>query len=162
MTEVVHPDTRVQRVVNAGRALGITVRPRVFPQHTKTAVDAARAIGCDVAQIVKSLVFVADGRPVLFLVSGANRVDIGFAAEAAGATHLDRADAKQARIATGYPIGATPPLGHESQLPVYIDRDLLTHDEVWAAAGRVDAVWPVNARALRDATNAIEVQVTSR
>ena len=148
-------DPKVQRVVAAGAALGIAVRPVVFERETRTAADAAAAIGCDVAQIVKSLVFVSDGEPLLLLVSGANRVDPARAARTAGVEGLGKADADVVRGATGFSIGATPPFGHERALKVLMDKDLLDHDEVWAAAGRVDAVFPVDPRALQRATNAL-------
>lgn len=142
------------RVIAAGAALGIEVRPVVFERETRTAADAAAAIGCDVAQIVKSLVFEAAGEPLLLLVSGANRVDTERAARAAGVEGLARADAEAVRAVTGFSIGATPPFGHERALTVLMDEDLLDHDEVWAAAGRVDAVFPVAPAALQRATGA--------
>ena len=115
-----------------------------FPQGTKTAIDAARAIGCDVAQIVKSLVFVEeDGRPVLALTSGANRVDIAKLASLAGATTVRRATPDEARAATGFAVGGTPPFGHVEPIRTYLDRDLLAFDEVWAAAGTPDSVFPI-------------------
>ena len=101
-------------------------------------MDAANAIGCEVGQIVKSLVFVAGGRPVVALVSGANRLDEGRLASVAGAP-VAKADAGIAREATGYSIGGVPPFGHATEMPVFMDRDLLGHGVVWAAAGRPDS-----------------------
>ena len=147
-----HP--KVDRVVQAGRELGIEVRPVTFDEETRTASDAAREVGCDVAQIVKSLVFAAGGRPVLLLVSGANRVDLAKGAAAAGVDALDKADADAARAATGFSIGATPPFGHTTEIPVLMDADLLAFDEVWAAAGRPDSVFSVDPRKLQEATGA--------
>jgi prolyl-tRNA editing enzyme YbaK/EbsC (Cys-tRNA(Pro) deacylase) len=112
-----------------------------FPEGTRTAADAAQAIGCDVGQIVKSLVFVADGEAFLALTSGANRADTARLAALLGATSVRRADADEVRAATGFAIGGTPPFGHPQVLPVLIDRDLATFDEVWAAAGTPDAVF---------------------
>jgi Cys-tRNA(Pro) deacylase len=124
-----------QRVVDAGEALGFTVEVHEFPDGTRTAEDAARAIGVEVGQIVKSLVFLADGAPVVALVSGANQLDEAKLAVAAGASSTGRASAEQVREATGYPVGGVPPFGHASPLRTFIDTDLLGYDEVWAAAG---------------------------
>jgi prolyl-tRNA editing enzyme YbaK/EbsC (Cys-tRNA(Pro) deacylase) len=133
----------VARLTAAARALGLPVATREFPEGTRTADDAARAIGCDVGQIVKSLVFLLDGAPVLALVSGANRLDEGRLARALGGTAVARADAGAVRAATGYPIGGVPPFGHATPLPVAIDEDLLGYGEVWAAAGTPRDVFPV-------------------
>jgi prolyl-tRNA editing enzyme YbaK/EbsC (Cys-tRNA(Pro) deacylase) len=112
---------------------------RSFPEGTRTAEDAARAIGCSLGQIVKSLVFTAAGRPVVALVSGENRLDPRRLAQLAGEP-VAKADAETTRAATGFAIGGVPPFGHSSPLPVYIDRDLLQYPIVWAAAGRPDSV----------------------
>jgi prolyl-tRNA editing enzyme YbaK/EbsC (Cys-tRNA(Pro) deacylase) len=154
VTETIPPDPKVQLVVEAGRAAGIDVVPVRFANTTKTAADAAREVGCSVAQIVKSLVFEGDGRPVLLLVSGANRVDLDKAAAVLGVDRLGKADAGAARAATGYSIGATPPLGLASPLPIAVDEDLLVHETVWAAAGRPDSVFEVDPRALAAAIGA--------
>ena len=132
-TAVVHPN--VVRVVAAGAALGIDVVPVRFPEGTKTAVDAARAIGCDVGQIVKSLIFSVDGDVVLAYVSGANQLDEAKLAAAAGGDRCARVDADTVRAATGFPIGGVPPFGHDTELAVFVDPDLLQYDVVWAAAG---------------------------
>ena len=135
----------------AGMDAGIAVRE--FPAGTRTAVDAARAVGCDVGQIVKSLVFVAGGRPVVALVSGANRLDERRLAAVAGEPVL-KADAETARNATGYSIGGVPPLGHATEVPVFMDRDLLGYEVVWAAAGRPDSVFQIAPDRLRDLSGA--------
>ena len=124
-----------------------------FPAGTRTAVDAARAIGCEVGQIVKSLVFVAAGRPVVALVSGANRLDEKRLAAVAGEPVL-KADAETARNATGYSIGGVPPFGHATEVPVFMDRDLLAYEVVWAAAGRPDSVFEIAPERLRDLSGA--------
>ena len=129
----VHPN--VVRVVEAGRALGLDIQPFHFPDGTKTAADAAAAIGVDVGQIVKSLIFAVDGDVVLAYVSGRNQLDEGKLADAAGGARCSRVDADTVRSATGFPIGGVPPFGHTSRLRVFIDPDLLAYDEVWAAAG---------------------------
>ncbi len=131
--------------------LGISVRQ--FPEGTRTATDAARAVGCGVAQIVKSLVFVAGGRPVIALVSGANRLDEKRLAAVAGEPVV-KADAETARTATGYAIGGVPPFGHATEVPVFMDRDLLGHAVVWAAAGRPDSVFEIAPERLRDLSRA--------
>lgn len=113
-----------------------------FPEGTRTADDAARAIGCSLGQIVKSLVFTAAGRPVVALVSGANRLDLVRLGRLAGEP-VAKADAEATRTATGYAIGGVPPFGHVQSLAIYIDRDLLGHDVVWAAAGRPDSVFAI-------------------
>lgn len=125
-----------------------TIEVRRFPEGTRTAADAAAAVGCDVAQIVKSLVFTADGEPVLVLTSGANRVDTAKVADELGVDHVGKADADLVRRATGFAIGGTPPFGHPSPLRTVVDRDLLAHDEVWAAAGSPDSVFPLAPRTL--------------
>jgi len=132
--------------------LGISVRQ--FPEGTRTATDAARAVGCDVAQIVKSLVFVAGGRPVIALVSGANRLDEKRLAAAAGEPVI-KADAETARNATGYAIGGVPPFGHATEVPVFMDRYLLGHAVVWAAAGRPDSVFEIAPERLRELSQAM-------
>ena len=131
---------------------GVTVKE--FPQGTRTAADAAGAVGCDVGQIVKSIVFVAAGRPVVALVSGANRLDERRLAEVAGEP-VAKADAETARIATGYAIGGVPPFGHAADLPVFMDRDLLAYPVVWAAAGRPDSVFAIEPERLRELSHAV-------
>jgi prolyl-tRNA editing enzyme YbaK/EbsC (Cys-tRNA(Pro) deacylase) len=110
---------------------------REYPEGTRTAQDAADAIGVDVGQIVKSLIFTVDGEVVVALVSGPNRLDEARLAEAAGrpGAPVGRANADAVREATGYPIGGVPPLGHAHRLATFLDEDLLGYDEVWAAAG---------------------------
>jgi hypothetical protein len=102
----------IERFLEAATVLGHPVDVRRFQEGTKTAPDAARAIGCEVGQIVKSLVFVADGEPLLALTSGANRVDVGRLATRAGASAARRADPEEARAATGFAVGGTPPFGY--------------------------------------------------
>ena len=132
---------------------GIGVGVRTFPAGTRTAVDAAPAVGCEVGQIVKSLVFTVGGQPVVALVSGANRLDEGALAAAAGGP-VGRADATLVREATGYSIGGVPPFGHDQELKVYCDRDLLHHPTVWAAAGRPDTVFEITPERLVDLSRA--------
>ena len=153
-------DPRVQRVVEAGARAGIEVRPRRFPEGTHTAADAARAIGCRLEQIVKTLVFVdGEGEPVVFFVSGANRLDPAKGAAAAGLAELRKADARATKERTGFSIGGIPPFGHDHPIPMFLDEDLLTFDEVWAAAGLPDAVFPISPQELERASGARAVDV---
>ena len=129
----IHPN--VLRVTEAANAAGLTIEVRQFPEGTKTAQDAADAIGVTVGQIVKSLVFGVDDEIVMALVSGSNQLDEKKLAAAAGGAKCKRVDADAVRAATGYAIGGVPPFGHSTQLRVFVDPDLLQYDEVWAAAG---------------------------
>jgi prolyl-tRNA editing enzyme YbaK/EbsC (Cys-tRNA(Pro) deacylase) len=147
-------DPKVARVVAAGRGLGLKIEPRTFSGQTRTAEDAAREVGCEVGQIVKSLVFDAGGATALFLVSGSNRVDLRKAKGALGVETIDKADALTAKAATGYSIGSTPPVGLATDLAVLMDQDLLGYPVVWAAAGRPDTVFEIEPSALAAATRA--------
>ena len=142
----------VKAVVEAGRLLGVDVRPQEFPAGTRTAVDAAQAIGVDLAQIVKSLVFCVDGEVVVALVGGANQLDEAKLAAAAGGERAWREDADTVREATGFPVGGIPPFGHREPLRVFVDADLLLHEEVWAAAGTPSVNFPIAPEALVQAT----------
>ncbi len=130
----------VERVRAALDAAGIATEVRRFDASTRTAQDAADAIGTTVGQIVKSLVFVSGERPVLALVSGANQVDPDKLASLTGGT-IRKADAAVVRQATGYAIGGVPPLGFPSPIETYVDQDLLTYDVIWAAAGTPNDVF---------------------
>lgn len=154
------PDA-LSRFRDAAADLGVEVDPIRFPEETRTAVDAAAAIGCDVAQIVKSLVFLTPAGAVLALTSGANRVDTNALGRVAGST-IERADADAVRTATGFSIGGTPPFGHPSRLPTYVDADLLAHESVWAAAGAPDTVFPIAPDRLVDVTNAVVADFAER
>ncbi len=133
----------IERFTEAARAAGLRPDVRRFPEGTKTAGDAARAIGCDVGQIVKSLVFMAGETPVLALTSGANRVDTDVLAVLAGSGAVRRASPEEARSATGFAVGGTPPFGHPARVKTFVDPDLLGWEVVWAAAGTPDAVFPL-------------------
>jgi prolyl-tRNA editing enzyme YbaK/EbsC (Cys-tRNA(Pro) deacylase) len=137
-----HPN--VDRVMAAAHDAGLEITVERFPEGTRTAADAARAVGCEVAQIVKSLVFMADGAAVVALVSGANRVDLRRLGAAVGSTDVRKADGDEARAATGFAIGGVPPFGHGRAVRLLADRNLLDHDTLWAAAGLPDAVFPVS------------------
>ena len=129
--------------MDALSAQGITTQPTEFAASTRTAADAAAAIGTTVAQIVKSLLFLAGDQPILVLVSGANMVDTALLGVTLGAT-ISRASAEQVRAATGFAIGGVAPVGHTTVMPTYIDRDLLAFDTIWAAAGTPNTVFPLS------------------
>jgi Cys-tRNA(Pro) deacylase len=155
-----HP--KVERVTEALRALGVETQVIEFPQTTRTAADAAAAIGVTVGQIVKSLVFLADGRPVLALVSGTNRLDPEKLRHLAGAARVERADADAVRAATGYAIGGVPPVGHAQALAVFLDQDLLPHAVVYAAAGTPNAVFAITPGQLQAITAAEVADLAER
>jgi Cys-tRNA(Pro) deacylase len=142
-----------RKVADALATAGVEVAVQSYAESTRTADDAAAAVGANVGQIVKSLVFLADGRPILALVSGANRLDTAKLAQITEA-EIKRADADTVRAATGYAIGGVPPVGLATALPVYCDRDLLQHSEVWAAAGTPHAVFSIAPETLARITNA--------
>jgi prolyl-tRNA editing enzyme YbaK/EbsC (Cys-tRNA(Pro) deacylase) len=137
----------------AAAAAGLTLDIRRFPEGTKTAAQAAGAVGCDIGQIVKSLVFVAGDRPFLALTAGANRADTARLAELLGVKEAEvrRASPEEAREATGFAIGGTPPFGHPRPLRVLVDRDLVSHQVLWAAAGTPDSVFAIGAAELVEA-----------
>lgn len=154
--------TAVDRFLQAAADLGVEVETQHYPEGTRTAADAAAAIGCDVAQIVKSLVFMADDAPVLVLTSGANRVDTGKVAAAVGAATVRKADADQVKAATGFAIGGTPPFGHPEPVATLIDPDLLAFDVVYAAAGTPDTNFGIASSRLAEVTTGKVVDVAER
>ncbi|MFF6915295.1 YbaK/EbsC family protein [Streptomyces sp. NPDC012466] len=124
--------------------LGHLVRQvRRFPDATRTAAEAAAAVGCELSQICKSLIFAADGVPVLVLMDGASRVDLELVRKELGADKVTRARVDVVRETTGYAIGGVPPFGHRTRTRVLADRSLLEHDVVWAAAGTPHTVFPM-------------------
>lgn len=153
----IHP--AIQRVLNAAARKGVTLEVTVFDESTHTAEDAARAVGAELGQIVKSLVFVAstdEGRlePIICLISGPNRVDLARLAAVTGEPDVRRATAREANELTGYVIGGIPPIGHPRPLRVVMDPDLGRFSTVWAAAGTPTAVFPVPPGTLRVLSNA--------
>jgi prolyl-tRNA editing enzyme YbaK/EbsC (Cys-tRNA(Pro) deacylase) len=149
-----------QKVQDALNAMGFAMQVVELPASTRTAVEAAQAVGCDVGQIVKSLIFKGrdSGRPLLLLVSGANRVDLEKAAVAVGEA-LDKADADFVRRHTGFAIGGVPPVGHTETLDTLIDVDLLQYAQVWAAAGTPNAVFCLSPADLERVTGGRVVKV---
>jgi prolyl-tRNA editing enzyme YbaK/EbsC (Cys-tRNA(Pro) deacylase) len=152
-----HP--AVRRVLDAAERKGIDLEVSTFSESTHTAEDAAAALGAELGQIVKSLVFVVPGEggalePVLCLVSGVNRVDMARLAAVTGEPAIRRATAREANDLTGFTIGGIPPIGHTRTLRVIMDPDLGRYETVWAAAGLPTAVFPVPPATLRMLSNA--------
>jgi prolyl-tRNA editing enzyme YbaK/EbsC (Cys-tRNA(Pro) deacylase) len=131
MTQPLAAFDRVRRALQAAQ---VDARIDEFSSSTRSAPEAAAAVGTSVGQIVKSLVFYAGDRPVLALVSGANQLDPERLGRLTGAP-IKRPDARGVREVTGYAIGGVPPVGFPTPIPTYVDRDLLGYDVVWAAAG---------------------------
>jgi prolyl-tRNA editing enzyme YbaK/EbsC (Cys-tRNA(Pro) deacylase) len=150
-----------RKVQDAARSGGLNVTVVERAESTRTAEEAAAACGCAVGQIVKSLVFrgATSGKPYLMLVSGTNRLNEQGVAGVLGES-LTRPDAAYVREVTGYAIGGIPPLGHATPMQVFIDRDLLGFDVVWAAAGTPRAIFSVAPGALADAIGARVITVT--
>jgi prolyl-tRNA editing enzyme YbaK/EbsC (Cys-tRNA(Pro) deacylase) len=123
------------------RAAGASGEVREFSASTKTAADAAAALGCAVGAIANSLIFIADGSPLLVLASGAHRVDVEFLAAALGYGELRRASPDEVRNATGQVIGGVAPLGHPAQLRAVIDEALRDYEVLWASAGSAHSVF---------------------
>ena len=136
---------------------GVAIEPREMDDTTHTAQDAATALGCDVAAIVKSLLFITgdgdDESPVLVLASGPRRVDTQLIAELLGRP-VRMADAKSVKLVTGSSIGGVPPIGHPQPIPTVFDEALLELDEVWAAAASARSVFPIAPARLAELTNA--------
>ena len=134
----------VARVAAALRALGVSGEPVELTSPARTAAEAAAALGCEVGAIASSLIFSADGEPLLVLTSGAHRVDTAHVASLLGVAEVGRADAVLVRKATGFAIGGVAPIGHPTPLRTVVDTALSQHDVVWAAAGHPHAVFPTS------------------
>jgi prolyl-tRNA editing enzyme YbaK/EbsC (Cys-tRNA(Pro) deacylase) len=155
----------IQRVLEAAARKGVTLDVTVFEQSTHTAEEAALAVGAELGQIVKSLVFVAPGEDggsdlVICLVSGPNRVDLARLAAVTGERDIRRATAREANELTGFTIGGIPPFGHAKPARVIMDPDLGRFPTVWAAAGASTAVFPVPPATLRTLANAMVAPIT--
>jgi prolyl-tRNA editing enzyme YbaK/EbsC (Cys-tRNA(Pro) deacylase) len=154
---VTHP--AVERVVAAAARKGVALDIHVFAESTHTAAEAAAAVGAELGQIVKSLVFVAESdgaaRTYVCLVAGPDRVDLARLAAVVGEPDIRRATAREARDLTGFTIGGIPPLGHAHPCRVVMDPALGRHEIVWAAAGLPTAVFPVPPATLRALANAV-------
>jgi Cys-tRNA(Pro) deacylase len=152
----------VKAVIEAVRALGVDVHPREFPDSTRSAADAALAIGVDLGQIIKSLVFSVDGEVVIALVSGDNLLDEHKLASCAGGERAWREDPDTVRDATGFPVGGVPPFGHREPLRVFVDEDLLVYDELWAAAGTPHVNFAILPSELVKATGGVVCDLAQR
>lgn len=149
----------MERVLDAAERKGVELRVRTFEQSTHTAQEAAEAVGAQLGQIVKTLVFVApaaEGPQVcLALVSGSNTVDVSRLAAVLGEPRLRRANADEVRRLTGFSIGGVPPIGHSRGLRTVMDPDLGRFESVWAAAGTPNTVFEVPPATLRSLANAV-------
>lgn len=150
-----------QKVADALAAAGVETRVIEFAESTRTAEEAAAAVGTTVARIVKSLVYMAGDDPVLALVSGANRLDTARLSAHLGRP-VRRANADEVRRVTGFAIGGVPPLGHAQPLSVFIDRDLTAYETVYAAAGTPNAVFPITPADLERVTDGAMLDLAAR
>ena len=146
-----------EKVMDSARDLGLDVTVRRLDRSTRTVADAADAVGCKEGEIAKSVVFVADGDPVVCIASGAHRVDADKLADALDAAEVRQASPDEVRAATGFSVGGVPPFGHG--LPVVLDEALLDYQTVWAAGGDGNSLFAVDPRALIDCTSATVADV---
>ncbi|MDT7546433.1 MAG: hypothetical protein QOE99_2543 [Actinomycetota bacterium] len=154
-----HPS--VARVAGILREAGATGEPVQLEDSTRTAAQAAAALGCEVGAIASSLLFTADGEPLLILTSGAHRVDTAHVATQLGVAKVTMADADTVRAATGFAIGGVAPVGHPQQLRTLVDTMLADHPVVWAAAGHPHAVFPTSYDELLRLTGGTPTQVVA-
>jgi prolyl-tRNA editing enzyme YbaK/EbsC (Cys-tRNA(Pro) deacylase) len=140
------------RVLRGARELGLDVEVQRLARSTRTVGDAARAVGCQEAEIAKSIVFIADGDPVVCIASGKHRIDPETLAEVLDVAEVRQASADEVRAATGYAVGGVPPFSHG--LPVIFDEALLRHQRIWAAAGDPHSLFCVAPRELADCVSA--------
>jgi prolyl-tRNA editing enzyme YbaK/EbsC (Cys-tRNA(Pro) deacylase) len=147
------------RFASVLRSLGVPGEVRELPESAPTAQAAAAQLRCDVGAIANSLIFAADGAPLLVMTSGAHRVDTGKVAELLGAAAVTRADARSVREWTGQPIGGVAPVGHPAPVRTLVDTWLAKHDIIWAAAGHPHTVFPTTYEELLRITNGAPVDV---
>ena len=148
-----------QRVQQALEQHGLGLEVVELDATTRTAQEAAQAVGCELGQIVKSLIFRSGENALLFLVSGSNQLNIARVSAQLGMP-IEKADADFARQASGYPIGGVPPLAHNTPMQTYIDQSLLDYDVVWAAAGTPHSVFKLESRLLQILTGGSIIKVT--
>lgn len=160
MTDPSSLSTSAQKVQDALLACGVHLQVVELPASTRTAQDAAQAIGCEVGQIVKSLVFCRQNskQPVLILASGIHRVNEEHVGMLIGEA-IGKANPDYVKVHTGFAIGGVPPLGHDHALETLIDEGLLQYDQIWAAAGTPNAVFCLEARDLPRLTNGKVVSI---
>ena len=139
---------------------GLEIEVHEFDEGTKTAADAADAVGCDVAQIASSIVMLADGEPIVVVTSGTNRVDETTVGAEIGAAEVRMADADVIRETLGWSIGGVPPICHDTEVPVLFDESLTEFETVWAAAGTPEAVFPIDPDRLAELADATRCDVT--
>lgn len=154
-----HPRAAAVAAILAGSAPDAEVRQ--LQASTRTAAEAAAALGCELCAIASSLVFMADDGPVLIVASGAHRVDLGLVCSATGLTGLRRATPAEVRAATGQPIGGVAPVGHPAPVRTWVDRDLAAYRRVWAAAGTPHAVFATTFDQLLDLTAGAPLRVST-
>jgi len=152
-----HPSS--ERILQILNAAGLSSEVRTLADSTRTAAEAAAALNCEVGAIASSLVFLADGEPVLVLTSGAHRVNTDALAGRIGASEITRASADQVREATGQPIGGVAPVGHPAPVRTYLDIALRNYKQLWAAAGTPHSVFEITYDDLKSLTGAAEVDV---
>lgn len=145
--------------MQAARELGLEVDMKTLAEPTRTVAEAASAVGCDSAQIAKTLVFVADGDPVLVVASGAHRVDPDLLCDVFDVAQIRQASPEEVRVATGYPVGGVSPLG--CHLPIAFDETLLQYDCIYAAGGDGNTLFAVNPRRLAESLHAQVVRVAA-
>ena len=148
-----------EKVLSAARDLGLDIDVRRLDGSTATVRDAATALGCEEARVAKSLVFVADGDPVICIASGAHRVDVEKLCQALDCAEARQAGADEVRAATGFAVGGVPPFGHG--LPVVLDETLLEHETVWAAGGDGRSLFEIDPSRLVDCTGATVAPVAA-
>jgi prolyl-tRNA editing enzyme YbaK/EbsC (Cys-tRNA(Pro) deacylase) len=147
------------QVAASARELGLQVEVQRLEASTRTVGDAAEAVGCREAEIAKSIVFIADGEPVVCIASGAHRIDTDKLTDALDVAEVRQAGADEVRAATGFPIGGVPPFGHG--LSVVFDEALFEHERVWAAAGDPHSLFCADPRKLANCTNAVVADVAA-
>ena len=147
------------RVEKALRSLGVAGEIVVLPEKAPTAATAAAQVGCEVGAIANSLIFEADGEPLLVLTSGAHRVDVELIARTAGVQKVRRATPEFVREATGQPIGGVAPVGHPAPVRTLVDTWLSKHEQVWAAGGHPHTVYPTTFDELVRITGGTPVEV---
>jgi prolyl-tRNA editing enzyme YbaK/EbsC (Cys-tRNA(Pro) deacylase) len=145
------------RLADCARDLGLEMKVERLAASTRTVRDAALAVGCEESEIAKSIVFVADGDPVVCVASGRHRIDTDKLADVLDVAEVRQAAADEVRAATGFAVGGVPPFGHD--LPVLFDESLLEHERVWAAAGDPNSLFCVDPRRLADCVEARVVEL---
>ncbi len=148
-----------EKVIQAARDLGLQVDVKTLAEPTRTVAEAAAAVGCHNAQIAKTLVFVADGDPVLVVASGAHRVDTDLLCDVFDVAQIRQASPEEVRVATGYPVGGVSPLG--CHLPIAFDETLLEYSCIYAAGGDGNTLFQVNPRLLAESLHANVVRVAA-